>query len=37
MEEISRRPSIQAVTWVLLAAFRQVYSENQEQQQKVNT
>jgi hypothetical protein len=30
-KEISRQPSIQAATWILLAASSQVYSENQEQ------
>jgi hypothetical protein len=31
VEEISRQASIYSVTWLLLAAFRQVYSENWEQ------
>jgi hypothetical protein len=31
VEEISKQPSIQAVAWLLLDAFSQVYSENQEQ------
>jgi hypothetical protein len=33
-EEISKHLNIQAMLWLLLAAFRQVYSENQEQQSK---
>jgi hypothetical protein len=31
VEEISKKPSIQTVTWVLLVAFSQIYSENWEQ------
>jgi hypothetical protein len=28
LDEISRQPSIQAVEWILLDAFSQIYSEN---------
>lgn len=31
VEDISRQHSLQGVTWILLAAFSQVYSDNQEQ------
>lgn len=32
-DKISKQPKIQAVVWVLLAAFSQIYSENWEQKQ----
>lgn len=35
MEEISRHPNIQAVAWGLLAAFSQIYNDNQEQKTEV--
>lgn len=33
---ISRKPTVQAVIGVLLAAFNQIYSENQEENEKLN-
>jgi hypothetical protein len=35
MEEISRKPSIQAVAWILPAAFNQIYVDNWKQSRKV--
>lgn len=35
--EISRKPSIQVVAWILLIAFSHVYSENQEQKAQLKT
>jgi hypothetical protein len=34
VEKISMHPSTQAVSWVLLAAFRQLYNENWEKKVK---
>lgn len=36
MEEIYSEPNIQAITWVLLAAFSQIYSGNQERTAELN-
>jgi hypothetical protein len=33
LEEISREQSIQAVAWLLLAAFSQIYSRTREKKQ----
>lgn len=37
MEEISKLPSVQGVAWILLVAFSQIYSENQEQKADIKS
>jgi hypothetical protein len=34
VEEHCKQPSIQAVIWLLLSAFSQIYSENRKQKSK---
>jgi hypothetical protein len=36
MGRVARSQSIQTTVWILLAAFSQIYSENQEQKEKNN-